>query len=118
MNLDSVLRQPAWMKQARCTSSDPEYWWYEQIDMTKERVRFKEQVVKASIAVEYCNECPVRKECLEMGLKKENMVAGGIWGGLIFSERLMLTGHKHNKTIGRERHFRNHLRKKIAKIPE
>ena len=115
MNLDSLMNQPAWMKQSRCLNSDPELWWYERINH-RQKEAFEEQVLRLQVAVEYCNECPVRKECLAMGLEKENMMEGGVWGGLLYSERLYLTGQTRHASVVAEHRLRQRLRNKVVKL--
>ena len=115
MNLDSLMNQPAWMKQSRCLSSDPDLWWYERVNHRKKE-DFEEQVLRLQVAIEYCNDCPVRKQCLEMGLQKENMMEGGVWGGLMYSERLYLTGHKRHASISAEHRLRQRVRNKVVKL--
>jgi hypothetical protein len=118
MNLESLLRQPAWMKQALCTSSDPNLWCYERIHKNDKarREEFEEQVLRLMVAIDYCNQCPVRKQCLQMGLQKENMVGGVVYGGLLYSERVALTGHRYHISARDEAPIRNAVRKKVAKI--
>lgn len=113
--LESLASQPAWMKQSACLNSDPELWWYKRVSQHN-KAEFEEQVLRLQVAVEYCNECPVRKECLAMGLEKENMQEGGIWGGLMYSERLYLTGHTRHASVVAEHKLRQRLRSKVAKL--
>lgn len=115
MNLDGLLNQPKWMEQSSCLNSDPELWWYEQVNH-RNKEAFEEQVLRLQVAIEYCNECPVRKQCLEMGLEKDNMLAGGVWGGLMYSERLALTGQTRHSAIRVEARMRQRVRQKIVKL--
>jgi len=40
-------------------------------------------------AIELCNKCPIRTNCLNEGLKDENLDYG-IWGGLLPGERILM----------------------------
>ena len=42
------------------------------------------------IAVKICGDCPVKSQCLDQGLERENLIIGSIWGGLVFRERQYL----------------------------
>ena len=42
-------------------------------------------------AIRMCGKCPIRDECLELGMMEENLPYG-IWGGVTAGERLMLAG--------------------------
>jgi hypothetical protein len=43
-----------------------------------------------------CNSCPKQEECLDEGMKEENL-AFGIWGGMLAGERVVATGRRFNK---------------------
>ena len=68
MNVDFLEPEPSWHQQAACrdTKLDP------YSPDTEELNRF--------IQV-YCNDCPVRAECLEASIHPR-FEAAGIWGGL------------------------------------
>lgn len=42
-------------------------------------------------AIATCNQCPVRRECLEIGLHIDNEYHG-VWGGKLAGERLEING--------------------------
>lgn len=42
-------------------------------------------------AIQMCNECPVRQQCLEYGIRWETH---GIWGGLTPKQRQQLRGNR------------------------
>jgi hypothetical protein len=44
-------------------------------------------------ALEICSGCPRKKECLEEGMRKENLPYG-IWGGVLASDRVIISGVK------------------------
>jgi hypothetical protein len=56
----------------------------------------KRTVNRLSYTVKYalskCADCPIKKECLDEGMKPEN-IAYGIWGGFLAGERLAMVGH-------------------------
>ena len=63
-----------WMGQAACRGLDPNMF-------------FPEEGVSARGAKNICFEqCPVRLQCLEYGLKER----GGIWGGFTHKERVKI----------------------------
>jgi len=47
-------------------------------------------------AIALCNSCPKQEECLDEGMKPENL-AFGIWGGMLAGERVIMTGKRFNK---------------------
>lgn len=111
--LKSILRTPDWQKNAICNDIDPELWFYEPMYSEHD---IAEQSMRTQIAISYCNRCPVRRECLEMGLEDENMHAGSIWGGLMFPERLELKGRRRKYSSRREGSMVRRVRSKVAKI--
>lgn len=60
-----------WMDRGSCKGHDPELWFPEK---STPRPRIK-------IAVEICNACPVRQDCLDYALAEPPEVHG-IWAGL------------------------------------
>ncbi len=61
-----------------CAKMDPDLWFPEFDERTKE---YGEQAARA---IDICNVCPVRSECLSYGLENEDY---GIWGGTTPSQR-------------------------------
>lgn len=67
-----------WADLGACKSSDvPASWWHPDIEWSH-----RHPYVKAAINV--CQTCPVRKECLDYSLLHEPY---GIWGGLSEQDR-------------------------------
>lgn len=72
-------------------------------------------------AIKVCHRCPVKAECLQQGLEKENVISvggvGSVWGGLLTGERALLTGLSatHNSVRHEARHRRD-VRRKIGRI--
>jgi hypothetical protein len=90
MRIAEVLNvPPMWHNEALCANEDPNLWWYENSVGTKIQ---DDEAYKASLALRICNQCPVRSQCLEEGMRKENLLAGSIWGGMMASERALLLG--------------------------
>lgn len=88
-----VKSVPTWHEQALCQAHpDPDLWSYKGWHDPDEQ---QLQVLRLVEALEYCNDCPVRQQCLEQGMEKENLVPGIIWGGLFTLERIKLTGNKN-----------------------
>ena len=61
-----------WMLEAKCLDADPEAFFPEKGGSTREAKRI-------------CATCPVRSECLDYALAKDERF--GIWGGLSERER-------------------------------
>lgn len=61
-----------WMKDAACTdpSVNPD-WWFP--------VNEQKTNIELQIAINICNECPVRRKCLEFVM--DNWPMYGIWAG-------------------------------------
>lgn len=81
-----------WHERALCKDHpDPDLWHYETSDFQDERLLAAYRSIEA---IEICNECPVKAECLKQGLEPDNLTAtdsfGSIWGGLMRGERLKL----------------------------
>lgn len=93
LNIDVINRE--WQEQALCARHpDPDLWWYEHKWNDDEQ---KLQVYRVMEALEICDECPVKLQCLQQGLESDNMVSGSIFGGTTFYERLKLT----NQDVGK-----------------
>jgi hypothetical protein len=69
-----------------CRTVDPEMWWrWQELRQTPA----KEHLVEVELALTICNRCPLRLECLNLGLRGEDLYHG-IWGGLFPGERIAL----------------------------
>lgn len=68
-----------WMADASCQNK-PTRWWYSTDRRDQDRAK------------SYCNPCPVRTECLDAAMGRDEY---GIWGGMTLEERQAL----HNRTI-------------------
>lgn len=108
-----------WHKEAACNGHpDPDLWHYDNSVYVDEQ---QLHVLRSVEAIEVCNGCPVKAQCLKQGLEQENIISvggvGSIWGGLLTGERALLAGltHKHNSVRHEQRHRRD-VRRKIAKI--
>lgn len=113
-----AIDKPLWQDQASCNTEDPELWWYDYPMGNKNgelSVDSKEVIYKVATAVAICNQCPVKNECLEMGLKTQNLHTGSIFGGKIFSERLALSGKKQ-LSIKEQSYNERWLRKGVKEL--
>lgn len=72
---DFVGRRPEWQDDALCAQTDPEAFYPEKGGSTREAKRV-------------CLACPVRDECLQDALERNDQ--HGIWGGLSHRERSKL----------------------------
>jgi hypothetical protein len=109
-----------WHAEGLCSGHpDPDLWHYENTRVPDEQ---QLEVLRSVQAIELCNQCPVRQECLKQGLENENISAGiggcgSIWGGLMTGERALLAGHKPTShAVCKEDRHRRHVRSKIARI--
>jgi hypothetical protein len=108
------LRPPEWHKEGLCVGHpDPELWSYHHNYHKDAR---ELQILRLIEAIEICNDCPVRALCLKQGLENENMHTGTVWGGHIYSERLILVNKSTQKSVEVERPLRKRLRARVAKV--
>lgn len=117
MQLDLDLQATEWMKQGSCANyPDPDLWHYESSLVKDERELAEWRTAEA---IRICRDCPVQAECLEEGLKKENVLIsnhteGSIWGGKMLGQRLNLKTGKITFKYKREVTFMKNVQKKIA----
>lgn len=117
MQLDLDLKATEWMKQGSCANyPDPDLWHYESSIFSDERELAEWRVAEAK---RICRDCPVQKECLAEGLKKENTlifneVEGTIWGGKMVGERLNIKTGRISYKYKRELVFLKKVNEKIA----
>lgn len=109
-----------WHKQGLCSGHpDPDLWHYENTRIPDEQ---QLQVLRSIEAIEICNACPVRTQCLNQGMENENIISGiggcgSIWGGLLTGERALLVGYKPTSNpVHNEGRHRRQVRAKIATI--
>lgn len=76
-----------WHKDALCANESSDFWFYEMPVGGQLTPDIKNQI---KIAVKICGDCPVKSQCLDQGLERENLIIGSIWGGLVFRERQYL----------------------------
>ena len=114
-----TLKDRSWHEKGLCSGHPtPDIWHYDNSIFHDEQ---QLQVLNSAEAIQICNICPVKAQCLAQGLEPENMQytggAGSIWGGLLMSERHMLSTKKpsNRKLISEVRHRRD-VRQTLAKI--
>lgn len=73
-----------------CRQNDPEMWWVADELHVK---MSNDDLERIRMAITICNRCPLRSECLEIGMQPDN-IRWGIWGGTFAGERLAATGRK------------------------
>lgn len=76
-----------WHKDALCANEASDWWFYEMPVGGQLTPDIKNQI---KIAVKICGDCPVKSQCLDQGLERENLIIGSIWGGLVYRERQYL----------------------------
>jgi len=74
-----------------CTEHDPDLWFQEMPIGVASRTKMRELSNNTKMAIQICETCPIKAQCLEEGMKEENLPYG-VWGGLMAGERLMSTG--------------------------
>lgn len=105
-----------WHAEGACVGHpDPDLWHYDNSVFEDEQ---QLQVLRSVEAIEVCNTCPVKFDCLQQGLESENLSCsiggnGSIWGGRLASERALIAGYKptHNSIRKEARHARDVKRK-------
>ena len=81
-----------------CTGHpNPDLWYPEQPQGRPSNAKRKQLAEQVMLALAICQECPVRQQCLDEGMRPENLDYG-IWGGLMAGERIVLSGVKANST--------------------
>lgn len=112
-HMAEVIMPPDWHAEGLCSGHpDPELWFYENSMFDDVR---RLQALRSVEAIEICNDCPVKNLCLKQGLEKENLHTGTIWGGLLFAERLALTGETNSKRALLERRHLTEVRKRVKR---
>lgn len=109
-----------WHTEGNCVGHpDPDLWHYDNSVLQDEQ---QLQVLRSVEAIEICNDCPVKFDCLQQGLEPENLLwsiggNGSIWGGRLTSERALMAGYKptHNAVRHEQRHARN-VKQKLGRI--
>ncbi|WP_157405234.1 WhiB family transcriptional regulator [Actinopolyspora halophila] len=87
MRLPSMTKAGSWRRHAACAGADPELFSV-QHQKTLNRVGYdlrRHPVTRQ--ALEYCDRCPVKQECLNDALTETGFAAVGIWGGIHISWR-------------------------------
>lgn len=77
-----------------CTGhSDPDLWFSDTLETRGSgrapKAAHEAMLERAQQALAICSKCPIIKECLEEGMKSEN-IDNGIWGGTLSGERLLM----------------------------
>jgi hypothetical protein len=76
-----------------CTGSPTPDDWYPELGSGAHSPKRVEQFkAKVMATIELCNTCPIKEQCLEQGMEKENLPFG-IWGGKLAGQRLAMAGY-------------------------
>ena len=80
-----------WQLKGACREHDPDLFYYQDFE------RGKARALRADLAKNICDDCPVREICREtaMAVGEEH----GIWGGLTPEERRLLAHHRGLKAL-------------------
>jgi hypothetical protein len=83
-----------------CTNHPNPDLWFSEFDNEwtagrPSRAKTAQMVENTIAAINICSSCPVRSECLEEGMKPENLEYG-VWGGLMAGERMRLANIRLN----------------------
>jgi hypothetical protein len=78
-----------------CTGhDDPDLWFSDTTDSVGSGRLPKDigekMVSRSLIALAICKNCPIQEQCLQEGLRDEN-IDNGIWGGKLSGERIQMT---------------------------
>jgi len=80
-----------------CTNhSEPDLWYPELGSGTITPNRIQRLADQVNVALRLCNTCPVKEQCLEMGMQEEDLQFG-IWGGKLAGQRLLESGYKREE---------------------
>lgn len=74
-------KDPIWYDAACNGDPDPEAWW---LDYNIDDI----DVPRLGRALAMCGKCPVREQCLQVGLS-DSEINTGIWGGMLPGERII-----------------------------
>jgi len=81
----------------KCTGDANPDAWYPEVGPGQPTARRMIPLVKeVNRAIALCNSCYRQEECLDEGMKPNNLPFG-IWGGMLAGERVMMTGKLFNK---------------------
>jgi hypothetical protein len=115
-----MKKSTEWHKDALCSGHpDPDLWHYENTRLPDEQ---ELQVLRSVEAIEICNNCPVKAQCLEQGLEDENLLfaggCGSIFGGKMMAERYAI---KHRQSANARRMSAEYrhvtaVKRRLAKI--
>jgi len=108
-----TLKSTSWHEQGLCSGHPtPDIWHYDNSIFHDEQ---QLQVLNSAEAIQICNICPVKAQCLKQGLEPENMQYTG--GSGTMSERHILNTKKpvSRKLISEVRHRRD-VRRALGKI--
>ena len=76
--------------------SNPDAWFPDVPQGGRTERNTAKLVAETRRALTLCVSCPKKAECLEEGMKHENL-GFGIWGGMLAGERVMLSGRTFTK---------------------
>lgn len=79
---------------ALCAGATYPDWWY---PATTNHITLDE-IATAGMALEICSACPIKEQCLEVGMQDDD-IRYGIWGGLLSGERLALRAKLTGKKL-------------------
>lgn len=90
------------MNRGNCAGDEnPDYWYPELPTNRVSKAKLEVLTKQTNYALKLCSTCPIKDECLQEGMKTEQMrgsVVGwgnlpfGIWGGTMPYERLEMVG--------------------------
>lgn len=76
-----------WREQAACRNPEVD-----------KRLFFSDSNVEKNQAIEVCDTCPVKQECLDYALERPKEI--GVWGGTTERQRMRLRRHYSRKVSG------------------
>jgi hypothetical protein len=113
------MKDRSWHADGLCSGHpDPDLWHYSSSKVVDERELMEYQTAEA---ISICNQCPVKAQCLEQGLERENVIVphyidGSVWGGKMLGERLNIRDGRITHKYQQEMAYLRAVRKKLAKI--
>ena len=75
---------------------NPDIWFASEVNFLGRRgspspAQIEQKFIQSAEALRLCKSCPIKQECLDEGMRKENLDYG-IWGGMLAGERLLQAG--------------------------
>lgn len=96
-----------------CSGHDnPDLWFSTDLNVGRpslKKTKEETKIMDTLEAIKICSHCPVSQECLEQGMKPENLEYG-VWGGTLPGERMLAAGVTRGSSFRLAIHFLNKVK--------